>query len=79
MARMLCTCGMELNNQEAPNDIELVVYTDKEWEKICDCDTLEPWMIPRPKYNVWHCPMCKSIFVYEESGETPVMIYRLEK
>ena len=29
MARMTCTCGAELNNHEAPNDIELVVYTDK--------------------------------------------------
>jgi hypothetical protein len=57
MARMTCTCGMELSNHEVPNDIELVVYTDKEWDKICDCDTLEPWMIPRPKYKVWRCPM----------------------
>ena len=36
MARMTCTCGAELNNHEAPNDIELVVYTDKEWSEICD-------------------------------------------
>ena len=31
MARMTCRCGADLSNQEAPNDIELVVYTDKEW------------------------------------------------
>ena len=30
MARMTCRCGADLSNQEAPNDIELVVYTDKE-------------------------------------------------
>lgn len=79
MARMTCACGMELSNHEAPNDIELVVYTDKEWDKICDCDTLEPSMIPLPKYDVWCCPTCKSIYVYEGSGQTPVMVYRLEK
>ena len=52
MARMTCVCGAELNNHEAPNDIELVVYTDKEWNEICDCDSIQPWMIPMPKYEV---------------------------
>ena len=32
MARMTCTCGAKLDNHEAPNDVELRVYTDKEWE-----------------------------------------------
>ena len=52
MARVNCTCGAELSNHEMPNDVELVVYTDKEWGKICDCDSIEPWMIPAPKYDV---------------------------
>ena len=30
MARITCKCGAYLSNHEAPNDIELVVYTDKE-------------------------------------------------
>lgn len=33
MARMNCRCGMYLSNHEAPNDIQLIVYTDREWEK----------------------------------------------
>ena len=78
MAKMVCTCGTLLSNHEAPNDIELWVYTDKEWDKIFDCDSIHPWMIPPPKYNVWRCPVCKSIYVYEGSTETPIMIYRLE-
>ena len=78
MARMTCTCGAKLSNHEAPNDIELVVYTDREWDKICDCDSIHPWMIPLPKYNVWRCPVCKSIYVYEDSKESPIMVYRLE-
>lgn len=40
MARMTCTCGNQLSNHESPNDIQLRVYTDKEWDKICDCDTI---------------------------------------
>jgi len=27
---MNCKCGKLLDNHEAPNDIELIVYTDKE-------------------------------------------------
>lgn len=78
MARMKCLCGMELSNHEAPNDVELVVYTDKEWERICDCESIEPWNIPLPRYNVWQCPRCKRIYVYNRENENPVMIYRLE-
>lgn len=40
MARMTCTCGAVLSNQEAPNDIQLRVYTDREWDAICDCDSI---------------------------------------
>lgn len=78
MARMTCRCGKLLSNSQVPNDIELVVYTDREWDKICDCDSLEPWMIPLPKYNIWRCPDCKRIYVYEGSNPKPVMVYRLE-
>lgn len=35
-------------------------------------------MIPLPKYGVWRCPKCKSIYVYEDGKEAPIMIYRLE-
>lgn len=79
MARMTCSCGAELNHQDSPNGIELVVYTDKEWDEICDCDCIHPWMIPSPKYEVWRCPVCKSIYVYKDGADIPAMIYRLEK
>ena len=78
MARMTCKCGELLSNHEAPNDIELVVYTVKEWEAICDCDSIEPWMIPSPKYEVWRCPTCKRIYVYERKNNFPIMTYVLE-
>lgn len=78
MARMTCRCGKVLSNSQVPNDIELVVYTDKEWDKICDCDSIEPWMIPLPRYNVWRCPDCKRIYVYEGSNPKALMVYKLE-
>ncbi len=78
MARMICTCGAELSNQEAPNDIQLRVYTDREWDAICDRDSIQPWMIPEPKYDVWRCPICKRLYVYDGSKELPIMVYRLE-
>ena len=79
MAKMRCSCGAELNNQKSPNDIQLRVYNDKEWEEICDCESIQPWMIPAPKYDVWRCPRCKRIYVYESDDSSPVMVYRLEQ
>ncbi len=79
MARMTCTCGAKLDNHDAPNDVELRVYTDKEWEDIFDGESIQPWMIPLPKYNVWRCPACKRIYVYEKGNDSPIMVYCLEK
>ena len=79
MARMTCTCGAELSNHKAPNDIQLRVYTDREWDAICDCDSIQPWMIPEPQYDVWRCPVCKRLYIYADSKESPIMVYRLEK
>lgn len=79
MARMTCKCGAELSNQEAPNDIQLRVYTDREWDEICNCDSIQPWMIPEPRYDVWRCSVCKRLYVYDDGEESPVMVYQLEK
>lgn len=79
MARMTCSCGEQLSNGASPNKIQLRVYTDEEWERIFDCETINPWMIPMPKYDVWRCPVCKSIYVYEDGNNKTVMVYRLEK
>ena len=47
MARFQCKCGFNLSNSKAPNDIELVVYTDKEWDKIINLgDLIDPIAIP---------------------------------
>lgn len=79
MAKMNCKCGYILNTTQAPNDIQLRVYTDKEWEAILDCDIIEPWKIPLPKYDVWKCPECNRIYVFEEGNDIPKMKYIIEK
>lgn len=76
--RMTCTCGCKISNQQAPNEIELIVYTDREWSEICDCDSIQPWMIPRPHYNVWKCPDCQRLYFYEGDADMPCMVYQVE-
>mgnify|MGYP003301068368 CR=1 FL=1 len=79
MARVTCTCGEKLSNHEIPNDIQLKVYTDREWEAIFNCENIQPWMIPAPKYDVWRCPMCKKLYVYDNNKEKPIIVYKIEK
>ena len=79
MARMTCKCGKQLSNHDAPNDVNLRVYTDREWEEIFNCDNIQPWMIPLPRFDVWRCQACKRIYVYEGEKQSPVMIYKLEE
>lgn len=78
MAKLNCKCGYVLNTTQVPNDIELKVYTDKEWEKIIECETIEPWKIPLPQHDVWKCPKCHRIYVFKENNDKVAMIYSLE-
>ena len=32
MAKMVCKCGTVLSTISAPNDVQLRVYTDREWD-----------------------------------------------
>ncbi|MGN1137671.1 MAG: hypothetical protein ACI4SF_15815 [Oscillospiraceae bacterium] len=78
MAGMICKCGTVLSNSTCPNNVTLRVYTDEEWEKISDCEMIAPWCIPMPKYDVWRCPKCKRIYVYNRTSDKPIMVYKLE-
>jgi hypothetical protein len=53
---MQCKCGEVLSNRMVPNDIELRVYTDREWDEIVDMGEIDPVNIPQPKMDVWRCP-----------------------
>lgn len=79
MARMNCKCGRVLSNSLAPNDIQLRVYTDKEWDSIMDNDIIETLKIPLPKRDVWKCPTCERIYIFGEESEKAVKTYVLEE
>jgi len=79
MARMECRCGEVLSNSIAPNNIQLRVYTDKEWDSILVNDTIETWKIPTPSYDVWRCPKCETIYVFKEGSDKAIKTYILEQ
>jgi hypothetical protein len=76
---MECRCGEVLSNSIAPNDIELIVYTDKEWDHLMENDLIEAWKIPLPNYEVWKCPKCERVYVFKEGSDKAVKIYALEE
>ena len=69
MARMICKCGEYLSNSSIPNDTEIRMYTYEEWSEIQKLGKIDSWLIPSPKYNVWKCPNCKRIYVFEYGKE----------
>lgn len=78
MARMNCKCGEVLTNTLSPNDIELVVYTDKEWEEIMSVDNINTWEINIPENSVWRCPKCERIYVFKKGCNKAFKVYKLE-
>ena len=77
MARIQCRCGELLSNSDAPNDVQLRVYTDKEWDDILSVDTIKTWEIPMPKCSVWKCPKCERIYVFEVGNDKAIKEYVL--
>ena len=67
MASFICKCGNRLSNAQNPNDIELRVYTDSEWDSILESDTIETWRIPLPQNDVWRCSLCERAYVFHKS------------
>jgi hypothetical protein len=78
MARFKCKCGEVLSDSQAPNDVELKVYTDREWDSILNHDMIDPLEIPSPQYDVWRCHKCERLYFFEDGNDSPVKIYRLE-
>jgi len=79
MARTECTCGNLISTMEVPNDIELWVYTDKEWQEILKIDIIEGYLIPDYKYSVWRCPACERVYVFESGNYRAIKVYALEE
>jgi len=74
--RFWCKCGKAISNTMCPNDVELRVYTDKEWDMIIDMEVKDMIDIPFPKYEVWRCPTCERIYVFD--GNKVIRRYILE-
>jgi hypothetical protein len=79
IVRMECRCGETLSTTSVPNDIELTVYTDREWDQIINAETIDPVSIPHPEYNVWKCPKCERIYFFNWDEGSPVKVYKLEE
>lgn len=79
MAGFLCKCGQILSTVESPNDIELRLYTDREWDSIIQNDSIDPLSIPFPKYDVWRCPNCERLYFFDWGNNKPVKVYSLDE
>jgi hypothetical protein len=77
MARFQCKCGHVLSNSLAPNDVQLRVYTDKEWDEIINMGQIDSIDIPFPKRDVWQCLKCERIYVFD--GDSVVKTYVLKE
>jgi len=78
MARFLCKCGEVLSTSLAPNNVQLRVYTDEEWDQIINQECINPIIIPLPKFDVWRCPHCERLYVFKDGEDQPIKRYVLE-
>lgn len=69
MSSFKCVCGKLLSNVDTPNDMELIVFTQREWEKITEevHDGLTDIFDVDPKYEHWLCHTCNRIHVFYNS------------
>ena len=79
MENLNCKCGNPLRAAQSPNDVQLIVYTDREWDHLMDLESIEPWRIPLPAHEVWQCPRCHRIYVFEENSDKVFRTYCLEE
>ena len=79
MARVTCKCGNYLCNSGIPDDTQLLVYTEGEWDRITVDENLLVIDLPDPQYEIWRCQSCERIYVFEEGSDTPIKTYALEK
>ncbi|MCL2400471.1 MAG: hypothetical protein FWC91_12105 [Defluviitaleaceae bacterium] len=79
MARMTCICGEILSTTAVPNDVELWIYTKKEWDSILENDSIETWKIPLPIYDAWRCLKCERVYIFEPNNNKAIKVYKPEE
>lgn len=79
MARLGCKCGTTLWNGLTPNDILLYVYSDKKMDKIREYDSVDTIELSNLEdFEVWLCPECKRLYVFENGSDSVKCVYQLE-
>jgi len=78
MARYTCKCGETMSNTLAPNDIQYRIYSDKEWDDIINIGEMDSIDLPFPSVDVWRCPKCERLYVFNEEGRV-IKQYVLEE
>lgn len=79
MARLQCKCGNILWDGETPNNIQFHVFSDKQMDQILENDTISTvdLFTKMEEYEVWRCPQCKRLYVFEENSKEAKYIYEL--
>lgn len=81
MSRLLCKCGETMWNGLTPNDINVWCYTDRRLDEILAEDSISTLELANLwNYEVWVCPCCKRLYVFENSERNKVKyVYALER
>ena len=80
MARLSCKCGYSMWNGICPNDIEYWVYSDRQMDSILDKDTISTLeLMDLHTFNVWRCPQCKRLYIFDNDRTEALYIYNLEE
>ena len=81
MAGLKCTCGNGMWNGEQPNDIEIYMLSDREWDEITERDEHIMLMeLPHIiKFEYWRCPECGRISVVNPKNGKKVRVYAIER
>ena len=80
MAKIGCKCGSVLWNGECPNDIQYWVYSDFKMDEIFENDVIDVMKLSEIfDYEVWLCPDCKRLYLFEEDSTKVKYVYQLEE
>lgn len=79
MPKCRCKCGNLMITSAIPNDVELHVYTDREWDDIINMGVTDTLDIPHPKKEVWRCSQCGRIYVFGQGYDPAIAVYKLEE
>ena len=80
MARIGCKCGELLCNSLMPNDIQYWVYSDNKMDEICTNSSIDvDELSDIEDYEVWLCPKCKRLYIFENGSQTVKYVYHIEE